>query len=201
MSAVNEWVVREYFELMGFLVSQPRKYAVSARQKKPDEEVDLVVMNPNVKDHELPDHLVWTSRDLKHVARAVVGIRGWHTDRFYASTFEQTPDILRFAEPASIGFATRSLGSGDMARILCLPKLPASGALKKKTIDALRAKGINGVFSFRTILSELILRVDAKRNYEKSDLLQIIRLLKNYELVRDSQLELFGKKKRRSKAT
>ncbi len=46
MSAVDENIVREYFELHGFLVCQRRKYIVQARQKSADEEVDLIVLNP-----------------------------------------------------------------------------------------------------------------------------------------------------------
>lgn len=201
MAAVNEWVVREYFELLGYLVSQPRKYVVPGRQKKAEEEVDLVVFNPRVKEHSVPDGLVWSGADLANVARAVVGVRGWHTERFYVSTFEQTPEILRFAEKESVSFAEKFLGSGPMAKILCLPKLPASGDLKSKTITALQEKGIDGVISFGTMLAELIRRVEANRNYEKSDLLQVIRILKSYDLLKDPQLEFFGAKRRRRKSS
>ena len=31
MASVNEWIVREYLEALGFLVRQPRKYQVMAR--------------------------------------------------------------------------------------------------------------------------------------------------------------------------
>jgi len=196
MSTVNEWIVREYFELLGYLVSQPRKYVVPGRQKKADEEVDLIVFNPRVKEHKVPGALEWTTQDLKSVSRAVVGVRGWHTERFSVSTFEKTPDILRFAEADSTRIAARLLGSSSMARILCLPRLPASGELRGKTIKVLQEKGINGVISFRTMLLELVLNVDVNKNYGKSDLLQIIRLLKNYDLLKDAQMELFGKKRR-----
>jgi len=46
MSAIDEGIVREYFEQNGFLVRQVRKYQVQARRKTGDEEVDLVVYNP-----------------------------------------------------------------------------------------------------------------------------------------------------------
>jgi hypothetical protein len=196
MSAVNEWVVREYFEQLGFLVTQPRKYVPAGRQKKADEEVDLVVFNPTVVEHKVPEHLIWTTEDLKQVARAVVGVRGWHTERFYASTVEQTPDITRFAEPEPIRFAAKLLNSPDMAKILCLPDLPASGELKQKTIHALKQKGIDGVISFRIMLTDLVAGVGVNRNYEKSDLLQVIRLLKNYDLLKDSQMDFFSRRNR-----
>jgi len=196
MSAVNEWIVREYFESLGFLVGQPRKYAVPGRQKSAEEEIDIVVYNPTVAAHRIPEKMIWETADLASVERAVVGVRGWHTERFYASTFEQTPDILRFAEEASVQFAAGLLGSSSMAKILCLPRLPASGELKDNSIAVLRAKGIDGIVSFHTMLAELISHVDTNRNYEKSDVLQIIRLLKNYDFIKDSQMELFGKRSR-----
>jgi len=200
MSAVNEWVVREYFEILGYLVSQPRKYVVPGRQKQAEEEVDLVVLNPRVKEHQVPSGMLWGAAELSSVARAVVSVRGWHTERFYASTFESAPDILRFVEEDSVRYAGRLLGSESMARILCLPRLPASGKLKDQTIGLLKKKGVDGVISFRTMLAELIVRVDTKRNYEKSDILQVIRLLKNYDLIKDTQLELFGRKRPKKKA-
>jgi len=196
MSAVNEWIVREYFESLGFLVGQPRKYVVPGRQKKAEEEIDLVVYNPTVTEHKLPEKIVWTSADFGSVKRAVIGVRGWHTERFYASTFEQTPDILRFVEDESVRVAAGLLGSDDMAKVLCLPRLPASGELKDKTIEMLKTTGIDGVVSFHTMIAGLIARVETHRNYEKSDILQVIRLLKNYGFIKDSQMELFGKKPR-----
>lgn len=199
MSAINENVVREYFEQLGYLVSQPRKYMPGGRQKTADEELDLIVFNPQVKEHKVPDHLVWTTDDLKNVSRAVVGVRGWHTERFYVSRFEQTPDILRFVEEAPIKFAEKLLGASPIAKILCIPDLAASGGLKDKTCEVLKLKGLDGVISFRTMLLELAARVDVNMNYEKSDLLQTIRLLKNYDLIKDSQMEMFVKKHRRSR--
>jgi len=192
MSAVNEAVVREYFERLGYLVSQPRKHVVPGRRKKPDEEVDMVVLKPTVVEHRVPEHLLWNTADLQTVARAVVAVRGWHTGRFYASTFEQEPDILRFVEPAPLRFAAQQLGTAEMARILCLPDLPASGELKEKSLRFLKDKGIDGVLSFRTMLTELVHGVDRNKNYEKSDVLQVLRLLKNYGLLRDPQLDLFS---------
>ncbi len=201
MAAVDEWIAREYFEMLGYFVYQPRKYTVPGRQKLASEEMDLVIVNPTVSREIRPERLLWTSEDFAGVPRAVVGIRGWHTERFYASTFEQVPDILRFVEPESRRFAAGILGTDAMANVICLPRLPASGDLKEKTIQALRERGIDGVISFRAMLEELILRVETNRNYEKSDLLQIIRLLKNYELIKNPQLELFAKAARPDPAT
>ena len=41
------------------------------------------------------------------------------------------------------------------------------------------------------LLAEWIERVAVNRNYEKSDLFQVIHLLKNYDFVKSEQLDLF----------
>jgi hypothetical protein len=193
MSAVSEWIAREYFEVLGYLVSQPRKFTVPGRHKRAEEEVDLVVVNPTIPDLVLPERIVWRTEDFATVPRAVVAIHGWHTERFSTSTFDKTPDLLRFVQPGSLKFAAQVLGSDRMAKVLCLPRLPASGELKTRTMDFMRSKGIDGVISFSTMLAELVRRVEVNRNYEKSDILQMIRLLKNYGFLRDPQLEFFGR--------
>jgi hypothetical protein len=197
MAAVSEWIAREYFEHLGYLVSQPRKHSIPGRHKKASEELDLIILNPTVQGHRVPDYIAWTSQDFAGVARAVVAVRGWHTERFSVLTFEQTPDILKFVQAESLRLAERLLGGGPMAKVLCLPRLPASGEMKAKTVEFLRDKGIDGVISFQTMLAELIACVEINRNYEKSDLLQIIRLMKNYELLREPQMDLFHGRRRK----
>jgi hypothetical protein len=201
MSSVNEWIAREYFEMLGYLVSQPCKYVSTSRlKKKVEEELDLLILQPQVAGHDVPGHMIWTTPDLKGVGRAVVGVRGWHMDRIYAGTLTQTPEFTRFAERAARHAAALRLGSENVAAILCLPDLPASGELKEKTLEALKEKGIDGVLSFHTMLQELVARVDVSRNYEKSDLLQILRIFKRYGFIRNPQLDLFERQTRRKTA-
>jgi len=49
------------------------------------------------------------------------------------------------------------------------------------------------------MLLELVSAVSLNRNYEKSDLLQILRILKAYGLVKDPQLEFFEKRGRKAR--
>ena len=72
-----------------------------------------------------------------------------------------------------------------------IPALPTSGDARQQSIDLLHSKGIDAVVPFRTMLSDLIEHIEVNRNYQKSDLLQIIRILKNYDLFAPPQLELF----------
>ena len=193
MSAVSEWIVREYFESLGFLVRQPRKYQVSARPKQGEEEIDLLVVNPSVTEQNLSEAALWGAADLKHVSRAIVGVRGWHTERFSPAVIELSPEIFRFADSTAMKSTVRDIGPGPVAKILCLPELPTSPDMRDKALSLFKERGIDGVLMFRTMLLELAAHVDVNKNYEKSDLLQMLRILKNYDLLKGAQMDLFRK--------
>lgn len=200
MASVNEAIVREYFESLGFLVHQPQKYMVMARSKRAEEELDFIVVHP-LAPAEAPsvpvDAMSVGGRELTQFARAVISVRGWHTDRFSPAILNLSPEIFRFAAAPAVRGAARVLGEGPVAKILCLPELPASVTQRHKALEMLREKGVDAVLLFPTMLRELIRQVEVSKSYEKSDVLQTLRILKNYDLLRDEQLELFRKRPKR----
>lgn len=192
MASVNDAIVREYFEMLGFMVRQPRKYQVAARSRKEArEQVDLIVVNPGGATAGEAASLLWTGQDLQHVSQAVVGVRGWHTDRFSPAVLKLAPEVCRFAAADVVEGLASELSDGPVSRILCLSELPASKELQSETLEVLKEHGIDGVLLFPVMLLELLRGVDTNKNYEKSNLLQLLRILKTYDLVKDSQLELF----------
>ena len=197
MSAVDEGIVREFFELHGFLVCQRRKYIVQARHKSADEEVDLIVLNPGAPAGAMPPDFEITSKELSQVSRAIVAVKGWHTEIFAPGLLAHQPKIFRFVEKRAIDEAQRLVGSEGLVKLLVVPGLPRDSKTRQRSIELLRSKGVDGVISFRSILQELIASVATNRNYQKSDLLQTLRLLKNYGLLKEPQMEF--KWKRRSK--
>ena len=201
MASVNEWIVREYLEALGFLVRQPRKYQVVARSKGIHEEVDMVAFNPSAKPSaSFPEDMLWGAAELAQVAGAVVAVRGWHSEKFTAAMLASSPEVYRFAEPESMRTAIGELGMDAPAKILCMADLPADPETRAEALDFLRSRGIDGVILFRSLLLELAERVDAKKTYEKSDLLQILRILKNYDLLGSGQMDLFHPLRRRRPA-
>src|SRR5579859_5575326 len=108
MSAVSETIVREYFELNGFLVRQQRKYIAQARHE--DEDIDFFVLNPQPRDREVPLPFVLSSADLPGIARAIVVVKGWHTETFSSAVLANAPEIFRFLEPAVFKRAAESFG-------------------------------------------------------------------------------------------
>jgi hypothetical protein len=197
---MNEQIVREYFEMLGFFVIQPNKYQVAARKKTADEEIDMLICRPEGTAGTLPDHGLWRSAELHEVDKALVSVRGWHTDRFSPAVLEKAPELFRFADDDVLKEADVFLGDGPLAKILCISGLPASKMLQQQVLDSLNDRGVNGVVTFRNMLQELAADIDVKHNYEKSDVLQMLRILKNYDLLRDPQLELFTRRRRGSKS-
>jgi hypothetical protein len=198
MASVNEQIVREYFETLGFFVIQPNKHQVAARHKLDSEEIDLLIARPGSAGvYNTPKEVVWGAPELAKVQRAIVSIRGWHTDRFSPAVLKKNPDIFRFAELSVMKEARKTLGAGSITKILCVSDLTTTAGPQEETLELLRQGGIDGVISFRTMLLELMESVDVSKNYEKSDLVQTLRILKTYDLLKDAQLELFAKPKAR----
>ena len=198
MAAVSEAIVREFFELHGFFVRQQRKYVAPARRE--DEDVDFLVINPLPRPGEAALPFVLGSSDLPRVARAVVAVKGWHTETFSTARLAKAPEILRFVEPAVFQQAVKAFDQdGPLTKILVVPTLPHPVEARAQSIELLRAKGVDAVIPFRTILTDLIQKTEANRNYLKSDLLQIIRILKTYDFIKEPQLELFKPKRPRKK--
>ena len=199
MSRVSEWIVMEYFESLGYMVSQPCKYHATGRQKRPEEEVDIIVFNPLISKQRVPEHVLWSTTDLSEISCAVIGVYGWHTERFYSAKLDHIPELLRFMSMDSAQLAGKQMGTREATKILCLPHLPASKKLREEMLLTLKHKGIDGVLMFKNMLIDLMNLVKTNRNYEKSDLLQMIRILKNYDLLKERQMDLFPAKKRKSR--
>jgi len=190
MPSVSESIVREFFELHGFLVRQPRKHL--HRSSREQDEADFLVVNPQPASAPAAPAFILEPEDLPALARALVVVKGYHTDTFGPGRLTQRPKIFRFVSDSVVRQATRELGDGPpLTRILVVPALPQAQDARRRSIEVMRANGVDATISFPTILADLFRRVEVNRDYQKSDLLQILRILKNYGLLRDPQLELF----------
>ena len=192
MTSVNEQLVRDYLELLGFCVRQGRKYSVIARAKASWEEADLLGVNPVVTSaaEQLPAPGLWGAAELSRVPSVAVSVRGWHTDRFTPQMIASTPELVRFAAPEAMESARKTIGATTTAAVLVLPELPHGAQERAAAVEFLVAHGVQGVVLFRTMLLELLDRIDIKKSYEKSDVLQMLRILKVHRLVQSRQMVL-----------
>jgi hypothetical protein len=200
MSAVSETIVREYFELHEFLVRQHRKYVGQTRRDE-DDDIDFFVLNPHPQTPPGALPFVLGGAELPFLERAIVVVKGWHTDTFSTSRLEASPAIFRFVEPKVFQQAARAFGKdGTPLKVLVVPSLPQTAAARDESIALLRSKGIDAVIPFHTMLAELISKTATNLNYQKSDLLQIIRILKTYDFFKEPQMELFKSRPAKAKA-
>ncbi len=203
MAGVDETIVREYFEMNGFLVRQLRKYAVQSRAKRSEEEIDLMVYNPGWRKGAGKPGFMLFSNELELVHRAVVIVKGWHSQRFTPGTLRGSSDIFKFLEKDVLKKAEDLFyvdekqveDIGPFMKILVMPGLPTHEPHKSQSIELLEKAGIDAIISFRSILQDIVQKLEINHNYQKSDLLQILRILKNYDMIKAPQLELFGGKR------
>lgn len=190
MAAVSETIVREFFEIHGFLVCQQTKHTAVGRSA--DEDIDFFVTNPRPASGgtSLPAQL--EPADLPGLRHAIVVVKGWHTEVFGPSVLARAPEIFRFLEPKTLRHSLDFFGADVAAtKILVVPALPRAADARQQTIELIQSKGVDCVIPFHTILRDLVDRVEINRHYQKSDLLQTLRILKNYDLFKEPQLELF----------
>lgn len=190
MSAVSETIVREYLELNGFLVRQQRKYIAPTRREF--DEIDFFALNPDPKKAPGPLPFILATENLPDIQRAVVVVKGWHTETFSPAVLAHAPEIFRFVEPENLKRAAEGFADGgEVTKILVVPALPQNIEARDQSVALLQAKGIDAVIPFRTIIADLIQHAEPNRNYQKSDLMQMIRVLKNYDFFKEPQMELF----------
>lgn len=201
MSAIDEGIVREYFEQNGFLVRQARKYQVQSRKKTGDEAIDLLVYNPAWDRARKPDFFLFAT-ELPYVHRAVVAVKGWHSGVFTPTMLRSSPEIFGFLEENVLKNATRFFPAGAdeeggdaLTKILVLPSLPVAEPFRSQSVELLKARGVDAIISFRSMLLDLLDKVETNQNYTKSDTLQVMRILKNYDLLKDPQLDLLSDRK------
>lgn len=199
MAGVDETIVREYFELNGFLVRQMRKYQVQSRAKRSEEEIDLIVINPAHRENSREPNFMLFSNELPLISRAVVFVKGWHSQKFTPATLRGSADIFKFLEKdvykrADELFAIDNDQLDDTNRfkkILVLPGLPTHEPHKSESIKLLQDVGLDAIISFRSMLQDILSKTEINHNYSKSDFLQTLRILKNYDMVKSPQMDLF----------
>jgi len=201
MSAIDEGIVREYFEQNGFLVRQARKYQVSARRKTGEEEIDLMVFNPAWQRSARKPEFFLFSSELAFVHKAVVAVKGWHTGVFTPTMLKSSPEIFNFLEQNVLKEAARLFPadapddtSGALTKILVLPSLPTAEPFRSQSVELLKARGVDAIISFRAMLLDILDKIETNQNYTKSDTLQVMRILKNYDLLKDTQLDLLSER-------
>lgn len=187
MSDATVQIVREFFEFNGFHVMTHWQHD-AARFRGTEHGIQLYVEN-TARAVDRPLDLVLRPGDIAGISRALVEVRGWHTERFYASVFDSNPVLSEVAGDAARARARQVFGAADVKSILVISEFPASSEPRQRALEAAREHGLDHVIEFPTILQEILDKLNAHVSYAPSQTLQTIRLLKRYDFLRVQQLE------------
>lgn len=200
MQRVEEAIVSEYFEQNGFLVRPLRKSRPQTK-KANEEGLDLYVRNMVFREGGRDPNFLLFSSELRYLESAIICVRGWFGDKAALASMTGGADILKHLEAyvfkkvdkwfeydPAVTFGTTT----PPRKVLLAPVFPTQEPHRSQCVELLQEKGVDGILSFKSMALDLIDRVDTKQIYEKSDLLQTLRILKNFDLIKDSQMGLLG---------
>lgn len=197
MSPVNLQLVREFFELHTFRVLTNWQHDTP---RASEATVQLFVENGQ-PEPERPLDTLLRLEDIPMIQRAVVDVRAWHGDRFYASVVENNPILTQFAQQASKEQAAAIFGAdAGIKTVLVLSELPAAPEQRARTLAKFAESPVDHVIEFPTILHGLLEKVSAGGDYGASPTLATLRLLKRYRMVRNMQLEFMFRGERIARA-
>jgi hypothetical protein len=175
---LNEEVARLFFEAHGFLVRTNIPYRLG--KGSPDSDIDLAIENTR-RPTRNPKGPVLTVEGVQQVQRAVVEVKGYHTERFTPSLLEKR--MFRFATPRATAAAREFFAGKPFKRIFILSRLAATDEARERAVRQMQRYGVDYVIEFKTILDSLIEWVQPEPDYD-SDFLQAIRIVKNYGYFR-----------------
>lgn len=190
MADTNARIVREFLEAHNFTVITNRKFQL--QKADPPGRYSIEILAKNMRYTESEDSLPMRLQPshMRFIPNAIVDVKGWHTNRFSPSLLNSAPDLFYFVSPEPLAFAREMFGEAPFKSILVISELAVTQDVWPEMEEKFREKGIDHVIDFPTILGFLISHVEVSHNYIESDTLQMLRLLKRYNLVKGLQMEL-----------
>ena len=190
MADTNTQVVREFLEANDYTVITNRKFQLQKAEPAGRHSIDLLGRNMSPLPSENPLPMRLQADHMRYISNVIVDVKGWHSHRFSPSVLSSMKELFYFVSPPAIEFANSVFGGAPFKSILVISEAPATEEIWLSMEEILREKGIDHVLEFPTILSHLISHVEVGVNYTESDILQLLRFLKRYGLVKGLQLEL-----------
>ena len=190
MADTNTRVVREFLEANNFTVITNRKFQLQKAEPPGRYSIDLLGRNMQWSEPESPLPMRLQAEHMRHIPNIIVDVKGWHSHKFSPSIVGSMKELYYFVSPAALKFAGEVFDGAPFKSILVISEALADKASWSKMEAILREKGVDHVLEFPTILSFLISYVEVSVNYVGSDVLQLLRYLKRYGLVKGLQLEL-----------
>ena len=196
MAGFDDSLVREFFEVNGFYVRQSPKVVVAGRRKRVEKDGEIYFLNPQPPTTPERGFQLFGS-DLPSLTSGLAVVRDWHGLKAITTTTIRRGDFLEFirkeaAEVARESWAQLPEAAGaPLLKILILPGLPSQEPARSESIRILKEVKVDHIISIRTIIENLVQHAETGPPLE-SPTLALLRLLRVYDMVKTTQLELFG---------
>lgn len=201
MTRIEESIVRNYFESNGFLVRRLHRERSSSRARKQEPDYrDFAVTNmaPPMDNREPGFQLF--SNDLPLIRKAVVFVRTPVGRLNSINSLSGSNEMARFIEKEltrspdetfaiSDELVTRA-GPHTFFRILVIPGLPSKDPHRLEAMRRLQTIEIDAVISIRSMLQDLSVRMERQSPNNDSDLMETLRLLKTFDMLKSPQMEI-----------
>ena len=194
-----ESIAIDYFETNGFLVRK----SSSVLGKMADGFYPSLIVR-NLKEEELQEMMMfnfqWFSSDILKTKRAVVSIAGESLFETGSRALRQDKRTLQTLKKLITAKQAPKFPWEDTTleeefrghyRLVILPVLPPVEPLYSQLCEVLESRGVAGVITFRTLLDNLIQQLDVLEDAKLSPRLKMLRVLKQMELLKIPQLDLF----------
>lgn len=198
---IEREVIEAYFESNGFLVRQTVRVEDPVSKKKLGTLPTFAVFNPLVNENEQDLGFRLFTGDLSKIRSGLVALLGWGNTSFSNSLLTSDSRLLkhfkdetkdnRVAESFDGGPELIGSGFDNFLRLLVVPALPRSEGKLGETFTYLKGLGVDGVFTLRSLLENLLRQSFPSKSYLGKSIFQVLQLMKAYELIREPQLEMF----------
>lgn len=189
MLSLESLILRHFFEVQGFMVRQ-------CLPTNPSGIESLQIVHPDApKAQKLPPILF--STDIPKISKALVWIPSWQAQKITPAMLKDSQELMKFIDKR---LAQRKMPAdfdlSDAPKIVVVPATPKEAGAREQTINLLKARNIDAMISFRSILLDLIARLDVRKQTEG---LQLLQILNNFDLLKTTQMELFSSNHERRK--
>jgi hypothetical protein len=195
MAETNTRVVREFLEASDFIVITNRKFQLQKAEPPGRYSIDLLGRNMQCAERESPLPMRLRAEHMRYIPNVIVGVKGWHSQKFSASLVDSMKELYYFVSPAALEYAREAFDGAPFKSVLVISEAPSDEDARLKMEEILGERGVDHVLEFPTILNFLISHVEVSVNYVGSDVLQLLRYLKRYGLVKGLQMDLPFKRK------
>jgi len=187
MPSTEALILRHYFELQGFLVRQCLPTSTSGIES-------MQIVNPQARRQEEIPAILFSS-DLPRIKNAVVWLPNWNALKITPAFLKNAAELEKFINKRLAERKTpKEIEDGDYLKIIVVPAVPTVEPYRGETMDVLRAHRIDSMLSFRSVLQDLIARLDVRQVREG---LQLLQILSNFDLLKTTQMELFNDERKK----